>query len=127
MMCPCMVTYPHQGLPSDIRQFLMTGKQDNSPMDGCQHKSCTSILEIFSLHILQIYVMFPVLLIVIRHCTQSSYHLSELCSELGLILVSLHPIAVRLIQSMNVAAFKPLKVGWKTAVQDWHKQNPDKI
>jgi hypothetical protein len=28
---------------------------------------------------------------------------------------------------MNVATFKPLKMGWKRAVQDWHKQNPAKI
>jgi hypothetical protein len=54
MMCPRMVTYPHQGLPSDITQTVPDDwEAGHSPTDGCQHKACTSILEMFSLHILQ--------------------------------------------------------------------------
>jgi hypothetical protein len=53
--------------------------------------------------------------------------MSELCSELGIILISQHSNTFRLLQLLNAATFKPLKMGRKTAGQDWHKQNPDKI
>jgi len=46
---------------------------------------------------------------------------------LGIILVSLHPNAVRLLQPADVATFNPQKLGWKTAVLDWHRQNSYKI
>jgi hypothetical protein len=46
---------------------------------------------------------------------------------LGIILSSLHPNAKILLQPADVATFKPQKLGWKTAVLDWHRQNSYKI
>ena len=127
-ICPRMVTYPHRRLPSDITQTVPGDcEAGHSPTDGCQQKSCASILEVFSLHILQNPCQVPVILIFTGHRTHPPCHLSELSSELDIILVSPHPNTVRLLQPMNVATFKPLKMGQKTAVQDWHKQTPDKI
>jgi hypothetical protein len=46
---------------------------------------------------------------------------------LGITLVSIHPNATRLLQQLDVATFRPLKLGWKTSVPEWHRKNHDKI
>lgn len=61
------------------------------------------------------------------HSTHLTYNLSELCKELEIILICLYPNATRLLQSADVAAFKPIKTGWKKAVLNWRKQNLNKI
>ena len=55
--------------------------------------------------------------------THLTYQLNALCSGLGIILVSLHWIATRLLQPLDLATVRPLKMGWKTAVLEWHRQN----
>ena len=55
---------------------------------------------------------FPVILFVDGHCTHITYQLSELWSGLDSIFISLYSIATRLLQ--------PLKLGWTTAVLEWH-------
>jgi hypothetical protein len=56
-----------------------------------------------------------------------TYQLNELCSDLSIVLIYLYPNATRLFQPLNVASFRPQKIGWKTAVLEWHRQNSDKI
>jgi hypothetical protein len=42
-------------------------------------------------------------------------------------LISVRPNATILLQTLEVAAFRPLKLDWKRAVLDRHRENYDKI
>jgi hypothetical protein len=46
---------------------------------------------------------------------------------LGITLLPIHPNATRLLQQLDVATFRPLKLGWETLVPEWHRKNSDKI
>ncbi|GFG31253.1 hypothetical protein Cfor_06781 [Coptotermes formosanus] len=61
------------------------------------------------------------------HRSHLTYQLSELCSELDITLLSIHPNATRLVRQLDVATFRPLKLGWKIPVPEWHKKKSDKI
>jgi hypothetical protein len=88
----------------------------------------TSIFEKFSLHIFgKRNVKFSVILSVDGHRTQLTYQLSELCSELGVTLISVYPNATRLLQAVDVATFRPLNLGLKTSFLECHRQKSDKI
>jgi hypothetical protein len=72
-------------------------------------------------------VKFPASLSVDGHRNHVTYQLSELCSELGIILLSIHPNATRFLRQLDVATFRPLRLGWKTSVLEWHRKISDKI
>jgi hypothetical protein len=83
--------------------------------------------NVFTSHLGKHNVKFPANLSVDGHSTHLTYQLSELCSELGITLLSLHPNATRLLQQLDVATFRPLKLGLKASVPEWHRKNSDKI
>lgn len=58
------------------------------------------------------------------HKTHLTYQLSELCSELKIILIALYPNSTRIIQPADVSAFFPLKCGWKSAVLERRRAHP---
>lgn len=66
----------------------------------------------FSLYIWMIITFkdqWSVILFVVGHKSHMSYHISELCTELGIILTAQYPNATRILQPADVNAFKPLK------------------
>uniref|UniRef100_V5I9U1 DDE-1 domain-containing protein n=1 Tax=Anoplophora glabripennis TaxID=217634 RepID=V5I9U1_ANOGL len=71
---------------------------------------------------------FPIILFVDGHATHLTYELSQLCTELGIILTALYPNATRILQPADVAAFKPLKPlrknAWKRGVLEWRRSHP---
>ncbi|KAJ4440650.1 hypothetical protein ANN_08797 [Periplaneta americana] len=58
------------------------------------------------------------------HKTHLTYQLSELCSELKIILIALYPYSRRIIQPADVSAFFPLQCGWKSAVLERRRAHP---
>jgi hypothetical protein len=86
-----------------------------------------NILELFSLHILENIMSSSRNLSVDGHHTHPTYQLSELCSELGITLLSIDPNATRLLKQLAVPTFRSLKLGWKTSVPEWHRKHSDKI
>jgi hypothetical protein len=83
--------------------------------------------NIFALHFGKYNVKLPLILFVDGCRTHLSYQLGELCSNLGINLISVYPNATRLIQQVDVATFRPLILGLKTAVLEWHRQNSDTV
>ncbi|KAI4460648.1 tc5 transposase dna-binding domain [Holotrichia oblita] len=59
------------------------------------------------------------------HSTHQTLKLSQLCTSLEIILIALYPNATRNMQPADVAAFKPLKTGWKRAVLEFRRKNPN--
>ncbi|KAJ8974706.1 hypothetical protein NQ317_018507 [Molorchus minor] len=58
------------------------------------------------------------------HRTHLTYGLSQLCTELEIILIALYPNATRILQPADVSCFKPLKSYWKQGVLQWRRENP---
>lgn len=49
--------------------------------------------------------------------------LSTFCTENNIIPISLYPNSTYILQTLDVAAFHPLKVEWRKSVIDWRMYN----
>lgn len=78
------------------------------------------IANIFYPFLLEKEIQFPVILFVDGH-NSLTFQLSKLCSNLNIILIALYPNSTRILQPADVAAFRPLKSGWKKGVFEWRK------
>ncbi|KAL3286209.1 hypothetical protein HHI36_000720 [Cryptolaemus montrouzieri] len=58
------------------------------------------------------------------YSTHLTYQTSQLCSRLGIILIALYPNETRMVQPVDVSAFKHLKVNYDKAVQRLHSYYP---
>lgn len=82
------------------------------------------ISNIFYPFVVESGIQFPVILFVDGHTSNLTYHLSKLCLQLNIILIALYPNATRILQPADVAAFRPIKAGWKKGVFDWRNEHP---
>ncbi|KAJ8931372.1 hypothetical protein NQ314_015717 [Rhamnusium bicolor] len=71
------------------------------------------IANVFHPYLLKKGTQFPIILFVDGHSTHTSYQLSDLCSQLKIILICLYGNSTRILQPADVSAFKPLKSCWK--------------
>jgi len=79
------------------------------------------IANIFYPFLLENKIKLPVILFVDGHKSHLTYQLSQLCSDFNIILIALYPNSTRILQPADVAAFRPLKSGWKKGVFKWRK------
>lgn len=124
---PPMIIYPYTRLPTEILISVPKtwgiGLSPNGWMKS----------EIFYEYIANVFypsvknkgITFPIILFLDGHSSHVTYKLSELCSKLEIILICLYPNSTRILQPADVAAFKPLKVGWKEGVLKWRRNFPE--
>nr|CAI5848767.1 unnamed protein product [Callosobruchus analis] len=105
---PPMIVYPYKRLPSDIVNSIP------DPSWGVAHSDSGKAG-----------VKFPVILFLDGHKSHLDRNLSDLCTKLEIILISLYPNATRVLQPADVSAFRPLKQGWRKGVLDWRRDNPN--
>lgn len=122
---PPMVIFPYKKMPQEIvEQFpdkWALGRSDSGWMNS----------EVFYEYIGNHFLPYlrendisrPVLLFVDGHRSHLTKHVSQLCSDNGIILISLFPNATHILQPADVAIFKPLKTGWTSAVRKWKFDN----
>ena len=120
---PPMLIYPYQRIPADIT--------DKIPKTWGVGRSETGWMtaEVFYEYIGNIFNTFiesqriekPVILFVDGHKSHLTIHTSKLCKDLDIILVALYPNATRILQPADVAAFRPIKMGWANAVREWRR------
>lgn len=79
--------------------------------------------NVFHLYLAKRGTKFPIILFVDGHSTYLSCQLSNLCSELKIILICLYANSTWILQPEDVPAFKSLKSYCKKAVLDWKRQN----
>lgn len=127
IVVPPMVVFPYQRLPTEIMQSVPdswgVGRSDTGWMKA----------EVFYEYIGNVFVPFlmennierPVILFVDGHKSHISCRISELCTELGVVLIALYPNATRILQPADVAAFRPIKEGWREGVLDWRREHPN--
>lgn len=125
VMCHPMVVYNYKRIPQNILKSVPTnwgiGLSDSGWMKS--ETFYEFIANIFHPFLLQNNIKLPVILFVDGHKSHLTYQLSTLCSDLQIILVALYPNSTRILQPADVAAFRPLKEGWKRGVFEWRKQN----
>jgi hypothetical protein len=129
MMCPAMLIYPYKRILLEITKRVPNdwgvGHSPAGWMTAEVFREYTG--NVFTSHLGKHNISLPANLPVDEHCIHLTYQLSELCSDLGITLLSVHPKDTRLLQHLDVATFRPLKLGWKTSVPDRHRKNSDKI
>lgn len=123
---PPMIIYPLKRMSSKIQKTVPNeygiGLSDNGWMKAeLFFEYISNILYPF---LIKTNVTFPVILFVDGHKTHLTYQLSCLCTSLNIILIALYPNATRILQPADVSAFRPIKSGWKNALQKWRRDHP---
>jgi hypothetical protein len=129
MMCPPMLIYPYKRIPLEITKTVRddcgVGRSPAGWVTPEVFYEYTG--KVFTSHPGKHIVKFPADLSVDGHHTHIIYQLSELCSEVGITLLSIQTNATRLLQQLDVATFRPLKLGWKISVSKCRRKTSDKI
>lgn len=124
-MCYPMIIYNYKRIPLDVINSVPTnwgvGHSDTGWMKS--EVFYEYIANIFHPFLIEKCIKLPVILFVDGHKSHLTYQLSHLCSDLGIILIALYPNSTRILQPADVAAFRPLKSGWKNGVFEWRKNN----
>ena len=119
IMRPPMLIYPYKRMPSEIIQSSWTLECKTLPYWMDDIKVFNEFIgNVFNPHLGQYKVKFPLNLYAYGHRNRLRFQLCELCSEWAKSLISLSPNATRPLQTLEVAAFRPMKLGWKRAVLD---------
>ena len=72
-------------------------------------------------------VIFPVVLFVDGYKSHLTYQLGVLCNKLKIEIIALYPNVTRILQPVDVAVFRPVKMFWRKAVRDWHTKHPGEV
>ncbi|XP_030767168.1 uncharacterized protein LOC115890944, partial [Sitophilus oryzae] len=123
---PPMIIYPYKRLPMNVAKSIPgewgIGLSDTGWMKA--EIMCDYIENVLYPHLKNSNTTFPVILFLDGHSTHLTYKLSCLCKRLEIVLICLYPNSTRLLQPADVAAFKPIKNGWKKAVIEWRRDHP---
>ncbi|KAL4153346.1 hypothetical protein QTP88_001179 [Uroleucon formosanum] len=124
-MCHPMVIYNYQRIPQDIVNSVPPNWGIGHSESGWMKSEVfyEFITNIFYPFVVEKGIKFPIILFVDGHKSHLTYQLSELCTSLNIILIALYPNSTRILQPADVAAFRPLKSGWKKGVFEWRKDN----
>jgi hypothetical protein len=110
-----MIVYPYKRFPTNIAKSVPPGWGIGVSDTGWMKMDVMSdyIENIIYPYLKNIGTSFPVILFLDGHSTHLSYKLSSLRVKLQIILICLYPNATPIMQPADVAAFKPIKNGWK--------------
>lgn len=122
---PPMIMHTQKRIPFSIVKNTPSswglGRSDSGWMTG--ETFYEFIANVFYTWLLEKSIPFPVLLYVDGYRSHLTLNVSEFCSEHNIILVALYPNATHILQPLDVAVFRPLKLQWKRAVYDWRALN----
>lgn len=128
VMCPPMIIYPYKRIREEIRKTIPDewgyGISDNGWMT--KQTFYEYISKVFHPFLVREKIKLPIIYFVDGHSTHLTLQVSQLCVQLGIILIALYPNSTRILQPADVAAFKPLKNAWNNAVLKWRRTNPGK-
>lgn len=125
VVCDPLIIYPFKRIPDRVTLSVPSGwgigRSDTGWMTAAVF--CEYIANCFYQQLLTNNITLPVILFVDGHKTHLTIEVSELCRSLQIHLIALYPNATRILQPADVAAFRPIKVGWKKALREWHAAN----
>lgn len=123
---PPLIIYPYKRLPKDIAESVPEEFNIACSDTGWMKREIfyEYIGNTFYPYVKSLNIDFPIILFVDGHKTHLDRKLSELCTRLDIILISLYPNATRILQPADVSTFKPLKDGWKKGLLKWRRSHP---
>lgn len=123
---PPTIIYPYKTIPKGVADSVPSkwgiAKSDSGWMTSDVFRDY--IRNVFHPFIESNNIPKPVLYIIDGHSSHINLNTSEMCRELGIILIALYPNVTRIMQPADVSAFKPLKNGWPKAVARFRSKNP---
>lgn len=126
VFAPPMIVYPYERLPAVIANSVpkdwCIGRSDSGWM--CARTFYEYITNVFNPWIEKNNIPKPVILFLDGHRSHMTLHLSDFCKDNGIEVISLYPNSTHLLQPMDVAVFRPLKVSWQNQVKSWKMENP---
>lgn len=116
--------YPYKRIPDRVTLTVPSGwgigRSDSGWMTAAVFYDYTYSSDCFHQELTQNNIPFPVILFVDGHKTHITLEVSELCRSLQIHLIALYPNATRILQPADVAAFRPIKAGWKKMLREWY-------
>jgi len=118
VITPPTVVYPYKRLPHVVGSSVPNDWGIGVTPSGwmCEELFLDYLKNIFYPYLKKEKITFPVLLFVDGHSSHVTMQISNLCTELQIILICLYPNSTRILQPADVAAFKLLKHLWKKSV-----------
>ncbi|XP_075982351.1 uncharacterized protein LOC142980702 [Anticarsia gemmatalis] len=125
---PPMIIYPLKRMRPELQKSVPSewgiGLSDNGWMKA--ELFVQYIQNVLHPALIKNNITFPVILFLDGHKSHTTLQLTQLCQNLGIILIALYPNATRILQPADVAAFRPIKVMWRKAVLEWRTDNLSK-
>lgn len=130
IVAPPLVVFNYKRMPGNFMKEFPSdwamGVSDNGWMTGPLFFEY--IANTFYKWLIETKIQFPVILFVDGHSSHMTFTLSEFCKSHGIVFIDFYPNATHLLQPMDVAVFKPLKVEWKKVSDAWRlKHNGARI
>lgn len=129
ILAPPMIVYAYERLPAVIANSVpkdwCIGRSDSGWM--CAKTFYEYITNVFNPWIEKNNIPKPVILFLDGHRSHMTLHLSNFCKDNGIEVISLYPNSTHLLQPMDVAVFRPLKLSWKNQVKSWKRENPKQV
>lgn len=126
VLAPPMIVYPYERLPAVIANSVpkdwCIGRSDTGWM--CARTFYEYITNVFNPWIEKNNIPKPVILFLDGHRSHMTLHLSDSCKANEIEVISLYPNSTHLLQPMDVAVFRPLKISCQNQVKSWKIDNP---
>lgn len=120
-LAPPLIVFKYERVPAHISASVPDdwgiGKSESGWM--CGSTFYEFITNIFDPWLQQQNIQKPVLFFLDGHKSHLTLHLSNYCSENGIEIIALYPNATHILQPMDLAVFRPLKVAWRKEVSRW--------
>lgn len=125
-LAPPMIVFPYERLPTlivnSVPQAWSIGRSETGWM--CARTFFEYITNVFNPWLEKHGVPKPVLFFLDGHRSHMTLHLAEFCKENGIEIIALYPNSTHLLQRMDVAVIRPLKIFWKNQVSNWKIEHP---
>ncbi|XP_068084186.1 tigger transposable element-derived protein 2-like [Anabrus simplex] len=124
-LAPPLVVFKYERIPQDLANSVPKewgiGKSETGWMTGALFYEF--IANVFYPWLVEKKIQLPVFLFIDGHSSHLTLHTSRFCDEHGIIVIALLPNATHLLQPMDVAVFRSLKMHWKAKVHEWRLKN----
>jgi hypothetical protein len=124
-VCSPLIIYPYKRIPDRVTMSVPPAWGIGRSETGWMTASVfyDYIANCFYNYLRENCIPLPVILFVDGHKTHLTLEVAELCRTLKIHLIALYPNATRILQPADVAAFRPIKVGWRKTLREWYATN----
>ncbi|CAK1586979.1 unnamed protein product [Parnassius mnemosyne] len=124
-IAPPMIVFAYERVPKPISDSVPDtwgiGRSESGWM--CSETFYEYFTNIFHPWLIEKNIELPVLFFLDGHGSHLTTHLSDFCAKNGIELIALYPNSTHILQPMDVAVFRPLKVFWKRQVIRWKTEH----